>query len=197
MPLVGGPGPADDDARLVERALDGDSWAEEALYRRHVRDVMNVAARVLGRSADAEDVVQEAFLVAFSRMGELRDPTVFGGWLCRIALNMVRGKLRRRRFLRTLGLDRGQDDATLAQLSANTASPELLADLAHVDAILRRLPAEPRMAWMLRHVEGWSLAEVAEALDCSLATAKRRIAHARRRIDLHLEPSSRDIGGAS
>ncbi len=154
----------------------------EALYRRHVARVTNAVTRVLGRSADAEDVVQDAFLVAFDRLGELRDPAAFRGWLARIAINEVRGRLRKRRWLRRLSLDREDDDVSLESLASEDASPEVKAELARIDEVLATLSAEARMAWMLRYVEGWALDEVAVALGCSLATAKRRIRDAQDRI---------------
>lgn len=179
------------DAALVERAIDGDRWAMEALYRRHVRRVTNAVTRVVGRSADADDVVQETFLIAFSRLSELREPAAFRGWLARIAMNEVRGRLRKRKWLKRLSLDRDDDDVSLESLAADDASPDVKAELARLDRVLAAFDPDVRMAWMLRHVEGWALEEVATALDCSLATAKRRIKEARDRIDAHLTGRSR------
>ncbi len=174
------------DAALVERALDGDRWAKEALYRRHVRRVTNAVTRMVGRTADADDAIQEAFLIAFTRLSELRDPGAFRGWLSQIAVNEVRARLRRRRWKRRLGLDREEDDACLEALVSADAGPDVRAELARLDAVLARMDAELRMAFMLRYVEGWELTEVATALDCSLATAKRRIKDAKDRIDAHV-----------
>jgi len=162
------------DASLVGRARGGDRWAEEALYRAHVVDVVRVATRVLGRSAEAEDVVQDAFVTAFTRLDRLRDDQAFGGWLGRIVLNLARGRLRRRSLWRMIGLDE-EDDASLAALASPGLDPDGRAELVRVDARLRTLPAEARVAWVLRHVEGWSVAEVADGLGVSLATAKRRL----------------------
>ena len=175
-----------DDAALVERAIDGDRWAMEVLYRRHVRRVTNAVTRMIGRSADADDAIQEAFLVAFSRLPELRDPGAFRGWLAQIAVNEVRGRLRKRKWLRRFALDRDEDDASLESLASEEASPEVRAELAKVDAVLLRLDANLRMAFILRFVEGWELTEVAAALDCSLATAKRRIKAAQERVQEHV-----------
>jgi RNA polymerase sigma-70 factor (ECF subfamily) len=172
-----------DDGELVRRAVGGDRWAEEALYRKHVRRVSDVATRVLGRSAEAEDVVQETFLQVLRRLPSLREPDLFPRWLMRIAMNMVRGKLRKRRLLRSLGLDHSMDDSTLERMASVTTPPDVRAELAEVDAALRDVSANERVAWMLHVVEGWSLPDVAEACDCSLATAKRRIRAARLRIE--------------
>lgn len=176
-----------DDATLVRRALEGDRWAEEALYRRHVRRVSDTASRILGRSHEAEDVTQETFLNALTKLSTLRDPELFVRWLMRIAMNKIRGKLRKRKVLRALGLDRTVDDATLERLAAPSTSPEVRAELAGIDAALRDVSPSHRLAWMLHVVEGWSLPEVADACGCSLATSKRWIRSARERIDIHLE----------
>lgn len=173
--------PSVDDETLVRRALEGDRWAEEALYRRHVRPVTEVATRVLGRTAEAEDVVQDTFVRALRQLGTLREPALFSRWVMRIAVNMVRAKLRKRALLRALGLDRGLDDATLERLASPSVPADVRAQLAEIDAALRDVPANERVAWALHVIEGWSLPEVAEACDCSLATAKRRIRAARER----------------
>lgn len=175
------------DGALVERAIDGDRWAKEALYRRHVRRVTNAVTRIAGRTADADDAVQEAFLVAFTRLDALRDPGAFRGWIAQIAVNEVRGRLRKRRWMRRFGLGRDEDDdACLEALASAEATPEMRAELARLDAVLARMDPELRMAWMLRHVEGWELTEVATALGCSLATAKRRLAEAGAIVDAHV-----------
>ena len=69
------------DSELVRAVLAGRRSAEAELYKRHARAVGAVAARLLGRSADAEDVVQDTFLTAFERIRQLRDPELFRPWL--------------------------------------------------------------------------------------------------------------------
>jgi RNA polymerase sigma-70 factor (ECF subfamily) len=192
-----------DDATLVERALRGERWSEEALYRRHARRLHDVATRVLGRMSDAEDAVQDAFLTAFTNLKDLRDPARFEAWLYRILLNSARGKLRRRRLMRSLGLDRGEDDGALAQTASPSAPPDALAELARIDRVLSSVSAEARLVWVLNRVEGWSLGEIAEALDISLPTAKRRGWHVEAKLaehlkvidqaDVELEPSTKEV----
>jgi RNA polymerase sigma-70 factor (ECF subfamily) len=170
------PGDGIRDADLVARALDGDGRAEDALYRRHARHVVDTVRRLLGRYSDADDVVQDAFMIAFEQLKGLRDPGLFRAWLTQIAVTRVLRLLRRRRLQRALGLDRGTDDATLEALADTGVRPDVAADLALIDTILATVPASARVAWMLRYVEGFALAEVAGACGCSLATAKRWIA---------------------
>jgi RNA polymerase sigma-70 factor (ECF subfamily) len=183
--------PTESDGELVRRARGGDRWAEEALYHRHVRAVTRAAMRLLARRDEAEDVVQEAFVSALNGLGQLRDEEAFEWWLTRIAVRLVHRRFRRRRFLRALGLDRGEDDATLASQIDPGAGPEVRVALSEVDRLLDALPSRCRIAWVLRHVEGHELRDVAAACGCSLATAKRLVARAEFAISEHVavEPS--------
>src|SRR5262245_53540031 len=123
------------DADLVSRAVGGDRWGREMLYRRHAGYLLGMAARLLASRGDAEEVVQDTVVVGFERLGTLREPGAVRGWLAQIAVNLVRRRMRRARVLRFVGLDRGRgggagrerdaggaggsaDDATLAALAA-------------------------------------------------------------------------------
>ena len=175
-----------DDAQLVARAIEGNRWSREALYRRHAGYLLALSARLLANRSEAEDVVQDTFVTGFRQLPTLREPAALRAWLSQIAVGLVRHRIRRRRLTRLLGLDRGADDATLAALAAPGLSAEGRVELALVDDVLRRLRTEARIAWMLRRVEGLELAEVASLAGCSLATAKRRIAEADALIGAHV-----------
>lgn len=164
------------DASLVERALAGDATATDALFRQHAPALLALVTRLVGRTHDAEDVLQDAFATAFADLRSLRDPAAFGGWLRQVAVRQAHRYFRRRRLRRLLGLDRGIDDATLETLASRETSPEARAELRLLDRVLAELPYEQRIAWCLRHVEDEPLEQVALACGCSLATAKRRIA---------------------
>lgn len=182
-----GAAPPVSDEVLLERALEGDRAAEEAIYRRHAHAVANLAARMLRSRADAEDVLQETFVIALDRLDQVRDPSALKGWLLGIATSQVRRRFRRRRLLDVLGFVRDADDAVLARSASNDADPEARAELARLDEVLTKLSFEPRLAWMLRHVDGHTLPEVAAALGCSLATAKRRLAEADAVVAAHID----------
>jgi RNA polymerase sigma-70 factor (ECF subfamily) len=184
-PRAGPTLPPDDD--LVERAQRGDRWAEEALYRRHVGTVSRTVTRLLARSEAAEDIVQDTFVLAFEQVHQLRDPGAFGGWVLQIAVRQAHRWFRRRRLLQALSLDRAEDDATLARLVDPSASPETILELSKLDDLLATLRAKERIAWMLRHVEGHRMDDVARLCDCSLATAKRLVQRAEQRIAEHVE----------
>ena len=175
------------DFELARRIGRGDRWAEERFYRRHVRQVVGLAQRLLGNSWEAEDVAQDTFVSAFETWGQLRDYERARSWLMQIAVRKVHRKFRRRRLLRLLGLDRSIDDLPLDALARDDTSSEVRFELMALDAILKSLPIASKIAWMLRYMEGLPLEQVAERCDCSLATAKRRIAAARQVIGRQIE----------
>lgn len=167
-----------DDATLVRRARDGDAWAEEALLRRHSSPTYGLLVRLLGPT-EAEDALQDTFILALRDLEKLEDPNAFSGWLKRIAVHRAHRRFRRRRVARLWGV---RDDPGLEGLAATDASPETRAELALLDRTLSRLSPELRTIWMLRHVEGFLLEEIAEARSCSLATVKRRLRRAEDRV---------------
>ena len=169
------------DAELVERAVEGNAWAEEALYRRYAEMVIGTAKRLLGNADEAADVAQDSFLIAFEKLPTLRDASTFKTWLMQIAVRNVHRRFRRRRLLRWIGLDQ-TDDGALEALVSSDAPLDVKADLATLGVVLSKIPAALRVPWMLRHVEGHELTEVAALCNCSLATAKRRIFAAESRV---------------
>lgn len=178
------------DAQLVGIAREGDSAAFEALYRRHVAFALHLAARIEGSSRDVEDVVHDAFLKAFSRIGDLSEPASFRAWLGSIVVFAVRSRLRRQRLLGMLGLGRGSEPVELDSLASTDASPHLRAQLAQVYALLRTQPTDDRIAWTLRYVEGNELEVVARLVGCSLATVKRRISRTQKFLEDHFVGAS-------
>jgi RNA polymerase sigma-70 factor (ECF subfamily) len=179
------------DADLVRRAAGGERWSREVMYRRHASYLLGFVTRLMGNRGDAEEIVQETFLAGFERLGTLREPEALRVWLAQIAVNLVRHRLRRLRLTRLLGLDRGAEDATLEALAAPGTHPEACGELALLDRVLKRLPADRRIAWMLRNVEGLELTEVAAVCGCSLATIKRRLAEADSVVRSHIKLTER------
>lgn len=178
--------PLESDEALVAGVLAGDPGSKERLYLRHVHYIAGMSARIL-RSIDAsEDVVQDTFVIAFSKLESLRDPGAFRGWLASIAISQVHRVLERQRVLKLVGLDRGLDDAPLDELAREDLSIEARSELAALDLALQRVPARQRVAWMLRYVEGEPLDAVAEACQCSRATVKRWIAAADEHVRQHV-----------
>lgn len=173
------------EAQLVALAREGDMSAFEQLYRRHAAFALNLAVRLQGSATDVEDIVHDAFLRARTRLADLRDPAAFRSWLGSIVVHLVRSRMRRGRLLRALGITQSGEPVDLDAIASQEAGPEARALLAQVYALLRTMPSDDRIAWTLRYVERHRLESVAELTDCSLATAKRRIARAQKFISGH------------
>jgi RNA polymerase sigma-70 factor (ECF subfamily) len=175
-----------DDAQLAERLVSGDAWAREVLYRKYVDAVWGLSLRLMGNRSEAEDIVQDTFIEAYRDVGQLRKGAAIRGWLLRITVHQAHRRFRRRRLLRALGLERGVDSAELDKLATPGASAEVVVELALLQRQLSALPANQRIAWSLRVIEGYALEEVARLCQCSLASAKRHISAAQARIDQHI-----------
>jgi RNA polymerase sigma-70 factor (ECF subfamily) len=152
----------------------------DALFRRFGPYVARVAFRLLGRDSDVDDTVQEVFLVAVRSVGSVRDPNAVKAWLARITVRVARRRLRKRKLRSFFGVD---DPGVYEKLADLGASPEDRALLARVYRVLEGIPANCRIAWALRYIEGEPLESVAALSSCSLATVKRRIAEASRTLD--------------
>jgi RNA polymerase sigma-70 factor, ECF subfamily len=179
-----GAGPTD--AALVVAARAGERWAQEALFQRHCRLVIALSQRLLPHSADADDLVQDAFVYAFHRLDSLQNPQAFAAWIASIVVRTASKRLRRQRLLTRLGLQRNEP-IDLDTIVSPSAPPEVVSELKGVYALLDRLPTEQRIALVLRRVEGMELAEIATAMKLSLATVKRRLVLAEARLERERE----------
>ena len=171
---------------LILRAQEGSALAQGQLFARYARELLPMLTRLLASTADAEDALQDTFVEAFAALSDLRQPEAFGGWLRKIAVHQAHRRFRRRRLLGLLGLDRHVPDATLAELAHEELLPDQRLELSRIDTVLQRAPGRERAAWILRHVEGYELTEVAALCDCSLATVKRWIAATQARLDRYV-----------
>jgi RNA polymerase sigma-70 factor, ECF subfamily len=155
--------------------LEASELSPDALFRQYAPYVAKIAHQLLGRDDEVDDVIQDVFLAAVRGVHQVREPERIRGWLAAVTVRKARRRLRARRVLHFFGADPPHEYHTVVDASA---SPEQRALMARVYKILDRLPADDRIAWALRYVEGQKLEQVAELVDCSLATAKRRIARA-------------------
>lgn len=167
--------PDEDDAALVAGLRRGDQAARHALFERFAPHVERILARCLGRDPELADVLHDTFVQAFASAATLRDSSALKAWLSMIAVHVARGLIRRRKVRRWLVFWAPED---LPEAASSHASPEDSRAVSRVYALLDRLPADDRLAFTLRYVEGMSLQEAAEACGCSLATVKRRISRA-------------------
>lgn len=166
--------PADQptDGQLVARARQGDREAFGELVDRYRDMVYGLGYHLTGDFEAARDLAQEAFVQAFVKLGQLREPEKFAGWLRRIATNLHRAQGRRRQ-VRTVGLE--------AAAGAADAPPPSETRVVVREA-LARLRAPERLALTLAYVDGYSQAEIAGFLGVRPETVKTRLARARQHL---------------
>jgi RNA polymerase sigma-70 factor (ECF subfamily) len=175
-----------EDGQLVAQVLAGERDAFVAIMRRHNRRLYRLAWSVLRDPAEAEDVVQESYLRAYAQLGSFVGPEGFGAWLAKITLNEARGRLRKagRAALLVDEILREGGVQLIAGLEHGASpTPERLAAAAElrtaIEAAVAALPEEFRSVFVLRAVEGLSIAETAALLEIPAATVKTRLHRAR------------------
>ncbi len=166
-----------DEAALVVRAQEGDARAFELLARRHRAALHRVAVRVVGDPAEAEDALQEALLDAWCRIGRFRGDAAFSTWLHRVVTNRSLGVLRRRRPVPVDGIE-----APAPARDTPERAAERGAGTVALHRALARLPAEQRVCFVLRELEGLSYAEIAAVTGASEDAVRGRIHRARTRL---------------
>ena len=161
---------------LADRARNGDLDAFEELMHARIDAIYRLSFAIVGDEADARDSTQEAFIAAWRRIRELRDPARFDAWLQRIAVNAARMTLRARGRRRVREIPSG-DIATLAGVSDRTQPERSDPDL--LGAALGRLSVDQRTILVLHHLEGQGIAEMAQVLEIPVGTVKSRLHAAR------------------
>lgn len=178
-----------DEAALLERHRHGDEEAFSELYRQFETMVYNLALRMSGNPADAEDITQETFVRAYRHLGKFRGKSSLKTWIFRIALNCSNTRLTRRGKRRARHVDDGETE--LERATDSRRSPEdctVATDLSEaVRDGLDRLPAHYREAVLLRDFEGMNYAEIAAVLGIRIGTVRSRIARGRERLRHWLE----------
>ena len=166
---------------LVERCRQGDLAAFEAIYRTHAGRLYSVAVRMLGNTADAEDMLQEIFMSAHRKLDSFRGDSALGTWLYRLATNLCLDHLRSRAS-KSDQLTGGLDDAPALADGASRRLAERTVERMDLERALAQLPQGCRTAFVLHDVEGLEHREVAEMLGIAEGTSKSQVHKARMRL---------------
>lgn len=184
MGAVGIPS-ATGDGDLVRRARAGDERAFGGLVDRYSRAAYAVALSVTRQHEDAEDAVQESFLVALERLEECRDPERFVGWLMTIVRNRSRNLVRRESIRRTETIPEG--------VSTDRPAPDRATERGELRSLLEealaRLPEVQREIVLLHDLEGWKHREIADRLDLPPGTVRSHLHYARKALQEILGPA--------
>jgi RNA polymerase sigma-70 factor, ECF subfamily len=170
--------PMQADAEIVRAVLGGDRDAFAALVARHERAVWATAWRVLKDDHAAADAGQEAFLQAFHRLGDLRQPEHFAVWLLRIARRESIRLARRRAREPSRSLDQAGTDAPSDHNRIDATATRLSTDAEDVLTAVARLPEHERLVVVLHYLDGHSVVEVAAALGRPVGTVTKQLSRA-------------------
>jgi RNA polymerase sigma-70 factor, ECF subfamily len=170
-----------DDATLAQALIDGDPRAPAVVWSRFSGLVRRIVRRALGPQGDYEDVVQEVFASLLAKPATLRTPVAVRAFIVSVTLHNVSAELRRRRQRRLIGL---APTPELPEMEIIDPNPESRRALVHFRRILERVRERDRRAFVLRFIEGLAVAAVADALETSAPTARRRFNRAYRRVSL-------------
>jgi RNA polymerase sigma-70 factor, ECF subfamily len=185
------------DIELARELMDGNNQAAaEVAWERYAPLVHRIVSRAIGPDAEVEDVTQEIFYRLFSRIRTLRKPEALRSFVISFAIRIVKWELRRRRARRWLTLSETGDvpDEQLMVMDAESRYA-----LRRLYGLLDRLSTRERLVLVLRHVEGMTLEEIAEAMELSLATVKRSLRRAALRVSQMVDtddPKRRATGTA-
>jgi len=170
------------DALLAERAADGDEIAFGVLVRRHGPFLRAFATRLTGSAADADDVVQDALIAAWSQLENLTEPAKVRSWLTSIVSRKATDRIRARKTSSELDenlaeiIERGPENRAIASSQLDALS-----------AVLSGLPEGQRQCWILKEVGGYSYEEIAERLETTVAVVRGRLARARATVVTEME----------
>jgi len=181
------PPPASD---LVRRASRGDVAAFDELVAARLAQSLRLARAIVDSPADAEDVVQEAFVSAWRSLRRLREPEKFDAWFGRILVNTARSHIRRRGTVTPISIDRRRADSPDDEHEHPGRHDPALDRVDSSDALARaidRLTVDQRTILALHHLEERPVAQIAAVLGIPVGTAKWRLHAARQALGRALE----------
>lgn len=161
---------------LVERCLQGDRDAYYLLYKQYSRSMFNVGYRIVRDEAEAEDVLQEAFISAFRNLGRYRGDATFGAWLKRIVVNKAINAVNKRRMERF-----PENEVDVAEEETDDLM-DFPVTVEKVKRAIAQLPDGYRMVLSLYLLEGYDHGEIAEILGISESTSKSQFNRSKRKL---------------
>jgi RNA polymerase sigma-70 factor, ECF subfamily len=183
----------ENDHSVVQAVLAGNKEAYGALVRAHSTAVFRVAFRITGNEADAEEIVQEAFLRGYQRLESFQQRSAFGTWIYRIAVNCALNRISQPGIEAEYRYGEESDPAEkTVQVAAQDADPERALLSGEISAAqkmaMQRLTPTEKSAFVLRHLEDRSMSEIAEVLDIAPNSAKQAVFRAVQKLRRELAP---------
>jgi RNA polymerase sigma-70 factor (ECF subfamily) len=172
------------DAEVVDRVRGGETALFEILMRRHNQRVYRVARAIVKDEAEAEDVMQQAYINAFTHLGQFEQRSLFSTWLTRITVYEALARRRKRRSEESLAeSEPSESGAEMQSFMSTDPDPERQAYARELGRVLENavdaLPETYRTVFMLREIEGLSTSETAAGLELGEEAVKTRLHRAR------------------
>ena len=182
---------AEDDAHVIRAVLAGDVDRYAELVDKYQSQALRIAFSLLGHYEDARDASQEAFVNAYRSLARFRGTAQFSTWFYRIVVNACKDAYRRRaRQPAVAASGSGASEDALFEVADTAGSPQdALAQREasrQLSAAINRLPQQQRTAFVLHHVHGLPLADVAEVMVCRVGTVKSHVFRAAAALRVHL-----------
>jgi RNA polymerase sigma-70 factor (ECF subfamily) len=177
-----------DDRELVRRAQREDKEAFEELIRRHQHRVFAVAGGILRKREDVEDIAQQVFVKAYFSLKRFDQRAAFSTWLHKITVNECWDLLRKKKvrpLVYESDLSEEQARQAISSAEKRNQGPDISERLAarqRVERLMEGLDERDRLMLILKEVEGFSIEEIAAALELNANTVKVRLFRARRRV---------------
>jgi len=184
------------ESEAIRRSQTGDPAAFEFLYQLHSRRVYALCLRMVGNPADAEDLMQEAFLQLFRKIGTFRGESAFSTWLHRMTVNVVLMRLRKK-SLPTDSLEETlEPDVENSGPKRDVGAPDLrlsgAVDRVNLERSIEKLPPGYRTVFVLHDVQGYEHNEIAGIMGCSVGNSKSQLHKARTRLRELLQEEIRE-----
>jgi RNA polymerase sigma-70 factor (ECF subfamily) len=177
------------EAEAIRRSQAGDSAAFDFLYQLHSRRVYALCLRMVNNPADAEDLMQEAFLQLFRKIGTFRGESAFSTWLHRMTVNVVLMQLRKK-GLPVVSLEEtleADDEAPRKEFGTRDVKLTGSIDRLQLQRAIDRLPPGYRTVFVLHDVEGFEHNEIAQIVGCSIGNSKSQLHKARLKLRDYLK----------
>lgn len=164
---------------LIERCLANDSKAQFQLYRQYADAMYNVSVRMVKNTDEAQDVLQEAFVEAFTKLHSFRFEATFGSWLKRIVINKCINLLQKKRLL-TISVE---DSKTARRIADDYVEDDFVDyEVRLIQKAITELPEGCRVVLNLYLFEGYDHAEIGEILNVTESTSKAQYSKARKKL---------------
>jgi RNA polymerase sigma factor (sigma-70 family) len=166
---------------LVERCKLGDRKAQYELYKLYAKTMLNVCIRIVNHDAEAEDVLQEAFLDAFTNLHSFRGQSTFGAWLKQIVVNRAINHLRQRK-MELVDIANFGDEDTHFEAIGSIDEEQITLDVERVKRAMTQLPEGYRLVLSLYLFEGYDHEEIGNVLKISEVTSRSQFMRGKKKL---------------